>query len=194
MGGAGAIAVGDGCQSLYVRTQQFGERLTLGVTQLRKLRCHVRNRAVMLADLNSVADDSGRRCESRRGEGLGDTTCSFLQIGSAVARHRFDVGHDRVDTLARKRFDGCIATDLAQLPHGGTGKIVVGMAEAVAPDCRQLKVLGRSPAPTTANCSRRCHTRLTTGYQGFEVTSNAGSAQSETGADIRRCDGPFFEK
>jgi hypothetical protein len=43
------IAAGDRGQSLYVDPEQVCERGRLGLTQLRKLRCDMRDRAMVLA-------------------------------------------------------------------------------------------------------------------------------------------------
>jgi hypothetical protein len=56
MGGADRITPGDRGQPLYVNTEQVGEGLGLGFTQLRELRCDVRDRAVVLAQLRTRPD------------------------------------------------------------------------------------------------------------------------------------------
>ena len=49
--GADAVAVRDRSEPLHRRTQQPAERLGFGLAQLRELGRHVRDRAVMLAEL-----------------------------------------------------------------------------------------------------------------------------------------------
>ena len=61
VGGAGAVAVDDRGQPLHVGAQDLGERLALGLAQLRELLGDVRHRAVVLADLHAVDRPAHRR-------------------------------------------------------------------------------------------------------------------------------------
>src|SRR2546429_1783810 len=63
--GADTVAVRDRSEPLHRRSQQPAERLGFGLAQLRELRRHVRDRAVVLAELfagfGPRAADGGRR-------------------------------------------------------------------------------------------------------------------------------------
>ena len=59
--GARAVAVDDRRQPLHVGAQDLGERLPLGLAQLRELLGDVRHRAVMLAQLDAVDRPAHRR-------------------------------------------------------------------------------------------------------------------------------------
>jgi hypothetical protein len=50
------VAAGDGGQPLHMDTEKVGEGRGLGLAQLRKLLCDVRDRAVMLAQLRTGTD------------------------------------------------------------------------------------------------------------------------------------------
>ena len=51
MRGAYPVAVGDGREALHGGAEQAAECLRLGLAELRELRGHVRDRAVVLAEL-----------------------------------------------------------------------------------------------------------------------------------------------
>ena len=55
MGRTYAVAVRDGGEPLDVRAQEPDEHLCLGLAQLREICCDVRDRAVVLADLDTGA-------------------------------------------------------------------------------------------------------------------------------------------
>jgi hypothetical protein len=65
VGGADAVAVRDRSEPLHRRAQQPAESLGFGLAQLRELGRHVRDRAVVLAELLAgfrlEAADGGRR-------------------------------------------------------------------------------------------------------------------------------------
>ena len=120
MCGASAVAVRNGGKTLHMRAEDLGERCLFGLAQFGKLCCDVRHRAMVLADLHSVADLPRGGRESRRTERVGNSSRRRFH-GMCVGTGRgFDVGNDGVDALSRERLDGVVATDLAQLPHGGT--------------------------------------------------------------------------
>ena len=66
VGGADAVAVGDGGQALDVGAEQPRERPRLGLAQLRELRGDVGDRAVVLAELPAGARSGAPRQRSRR--------------------------------------------------------------------------------------------------------------------------------
>jgi len=81
--GADAVAVGDRSQPLYRAAQQPAEGLGLRLTQLRELLGHVRDRAVMLAQLLTAASAAAasrplrsHRPLRRRGRGRGGSWCA----------------------------------------------------------------------------------------------------------------------
>jgi hypothetical protein len=72
MRGAYAITVSDGGESLDVLAEQPGEDLGLGLAQLGKLLCHVRDRAVVLAQLRTGTGFQSRGREPVHGQRLGE--------------------------------------------------------------------------------------------------------------------------
>ena len=71
--GAHTIAMRDGGQPLHVMAEQSCEGLGLGITQLRKALCDVRDRTVMLAHLNA------RRCRLGAG-GVSECTQRLSEL------------------------------------------------------------------------------------------------------------------
>ena len=65
-GGADAVAVGDGGQPLHVAAEHPADRLGLGLAQLGELVGHVRDRAVLLAELLAALGDRSRQLDRRR--------------------------------------------------------------------------------------------------------------------------------
>ena len=71
IGGANTVAAGDGGQSLNVRAEDSFERAGLRLAQLGELRRHVRDRAVMLTQLQTGPGPLGRRRIADIGQRLG---------------------------------------------------------------------------------------------------------------------------
>lgn len=194
MCGAGAVAVGDGGEPLDVCAEQRGECVAFGVTQFGELFGHVRYRAVVLADLDSVADRPDRRREPGVTEGIRNGTGSLFHLRRIVAVRRCYPSDDRIDPAAREFGDRGIAADFPQLAHRGTGKVVVCMPESTAAAGSDLKVFG-GPTPTAMPYrDRGGFPRLSGFEERIQVTSDTSRAESETTPDIRGGDGPFFEE
>lgn len=194
MRSAGAVAVRDGRQTLHVSSEKIGEGLTLGVAQLRKLGGHMRDGAVVLTDLHAVAYLTGRRGKSSSCERVGDSARCFFHVYRATPHRRLDVGHDGFDSLACEGLDRAVPADLAQLTHCCACKIVVGVSESAATDCRQLKILGRSSTASLGDHGRGRYSRLTVVDECFEMPSYPSSAEAQTGTDIGGGDRALFEK
>ncbi len=182
MGGARAITVGDGRQSLDVRAEQLGEYRSLRLTQLGELGGHMRHRAVVLANLHSRTDLPGVRRIAGTGQRLGD-----LGDGSGD-RGRVSDGVDAVDDalhpLPGKVRNRIGAAEITQLAHRRTGKIVVGVTQLAAADRRQLEPL-RRPSPTPSLAERRgCFFDITRRGQRIEMTADSGGADPEPVGDL----------
>ena len=175
-------------------SQQIGECLTFRVAQFGKLRCDMRNGAMMLADLDAVADDACGGSKPGGREGVGDSFGGLLDIGRTTTACRLHVGDDGVDALSCERLDRGVTADDAQLPHCGTRQIVVGMPEPASADGGELKVLGRATSSATTKCCRRGYARLPVVDQCVEVTSNTGCAETEPCSDVRCGDRALFEQ
>src|SRR6476660_7484488 len=74
MRGADTVAVRDGGEALHMDTKETGERSCLHLADLGKARGHMRNRAVMLAELLT----NGRRQRRRYIAVLGQCACESL--------------------------------------------------------------------------------------------------------------------
>lgn len=127
MGGAHRVTVGDGGQPLHVRAEQLGKCLPFRVAQFRELRGHVRDGAMMLADLDSMTDFTRRRGVSGLGQRLGKTIRSYGRpLGRSVLpdtdMNSFDDGHH--PTLCKLVYR-IVPAQLAQLTEGRGGEVVV---------------------------------------------------------------------
>ena len=113
MGGACAIAVDDGRQSLHVGPEHLGHGLLLGLAQLRELLGDVRHRAMVLADLHTVnrTTDLGGGCDvAGFGQRPGDALGSGLDFLVGVYE-RFGFTLERrftVDTGQTKAWPGAV--------------------------------------------------------------------------------------
>lgn len=131
---ADTVAMGDGGQSLNVRTQNLLERAGLGLAQLREFRGDVRNGAVVLADLDARHADTGLTSSLGRGS---------VAIARQRPGHGLGTGGERrtnVDPFSEPRSEGfgamlgegdhsLLAAGVAQVAQCGAGEIVVGVGE-----------------------------------------------------------------
>src|SRR5690606_23785872 len=189
---ARAVAVGDGRQTLYMGAEHFAQRLEFGLAQLRELLGHVRDRAVVLADLHAGAHLAGGGGETGAGEGFGE----FLGFGLGALRgvlvDRGDSRHDRAGSLTREIGDGLLAADLAELADRRAGEVVVGVAELTASGGGELVLLGRPTAPLLLPRGRARGPGLTRFDQRVQMPAHPGGRQAEPVADGRRGDRPLL--
>jgi len=136
--GADTVAVGDGGESLDVRAENLLERAGLRLAEFGELRCDVRDRAVVLADLDALDGARGvdrlrGRSVSVLGERPGESvgTCGERRSGVDGAAQ---VGGESCRTMLGEVLDGLIATGLAQVAQRSVGEVVVGMRE-LRPTC-----------------------------------------------------------
>lgn len=186
MGGTDAIAVGDGGQPLDVGTQNLREGTGLGLAQFGELGGHVRDRAVMLADLDSL----------RVAHGLGRGRVAVLGQG---LRHRRGAGGDRhagVDiwlqfrskpgrTMLGECHDGLLAAGLTQVAQRGVRKIVVGMRKRGTARVGERIGTGRTAAAAVRSRSRLAFDEQSIGNQRIEVPADRGGAQAEPLGKLR---------
>ncbi len=114
-----------------MRAEQFGEDRGLGLTEFRELGGDMRHRAVMLADLHSVADLPGVGGVPGTGQRVGDLL-DRVGDGHRVGTGRH-IGDDPFDTLPREVGDGFVPAEVTEFAHRGTGEVVIGMAHLAAP-------------------------------------------------------------
>lgn len=194
VGCACAVTVRDGREPVDVSAEQLGERCLLGFAQFRELLCHVRDRAVVLADLYAVADGPRRRGEPGVGEGVGDGVRGGFETLGALIGGGCHISDDRLDPPTGEFGDRGISPDLTELTHGGAREVVVGVTEPAAALGGDLEVLrGPSPSAVTHGDGGRL-ARLTGLEQCVEVSPDTGGAQTEPGADFRCRDGSLFEE
>ncbi len=177
-----------------MRAQDLAEGVELGGAQLREFLGHVRHRAVVLADLYSRTDFARRRGETRVGERLGDLVRLVRGGIRRMRGQRLDSGDDRVHPLAREIRDRGLPADLAQLAHGRTGEIVVGVAQAAAARGGQLILLGRAAPALLLPARGAGGPRLARFDERVQVAAHPGRAQAQPLADGRRGDGPLLEQ
>ena len=147
MGGAGKVAVDDGRESLDVGTEDFGHGLLLGFAQLGEFLGHMRHRAVMLTDLDTVErtlhPGGGGRIPGDA-QRVGDPVGGSLDVVGVRTGGRLDVGEDGVDARAGESHDGLVTAELAQLAHRRRSQVVVGVLQLRAARGSELKALGGS--------------------------------------------------
>src|SRR5205809_1245780 len=112
--GADAVAVRDRSEPLHRRAQQPAERLGLGLAQLRELGRHVRDRAVVLAELRSASFKPGTGAVSDRGRGARGR-------GVAVGGQRLGQRLDPAGELAPGDRGSVPALQVGHLPAGELG-------------------------------------------------------------------------
>lgn len=179
--GAGAITVGDRRETLDVGAEQFSEHLGLGLTQLGKLRRDMRHRAVMLADLHTVAHLAGIGGEARTGECVRDLVDGGGHV--VVGLGGRDVGDDPLHPIPGERRDGSVPTDIAQGTHGGTGEIVVGVPQFAAARRGELEPLRGAPTAASAEARRR-GLHVTESGERVEMTTHTRGADTEAVGDL----------
>ena len=102
VGGADAVAVGDGGQSLDMRAEQAGEDLGLGLAQLRELLGDVRDRAVVLAQLlprSRAAARPGASWQRSRRRTAPSASASVRSPGGSRVDDRAVAGLELADPL-----------------------------------------------------------------------------------------------
>src|SRR6266702_1936278 len=151
--GADAVAVRDRSEPLHRRAEQPAERLGLGLAQLRELGRHVRDRAVVLAQLLAALSldppaDRGRRARGRGvavgGQRLGQCLDPAGQVSPG---HRGRVSALQVRYLpAGELGDRVRARRLGQEAQRAAGQVVVGVLERAAARVGDDEDLGRAAA------------------------------------------------
>src|SRR5205807_6345046 len=150
--GADAVAVRDRSEPLHRRAQQPAECLGLGLAQLRELGRHVRDRAVVLAELlagfGPRAADGGRRAGRRGLAGGGQCLGQRLApAGQFAAGYRRRVPALQVGDLpAGELGDRVRARRLGQEAQRVAGQVVVGVLERAAARVGDDEDLGRAAA------------------------------------------------
>ena len=173
--------------------EQVGERLRLGLAQLRKLRRDVGHRAVVLAQLSTGADMLSRRsvalAAQRIGQGF-DSRCRVCQ-----GEHRLAVPADQVDhPLLGEGTNRVLTAAFGHETQRGHRQVVVGVPEASSSGGSQQVHLRRAtPAPPTTPRGGTAE-GLPVGQQGVEVTPHRGRAQPERLGDLGRRHRAVFEQ
>ncbi len=140
VGGADTVAVGDGGQSLDVPAEQPREDLGLGLAQLGELLGHVRDRAVVLAELLAGTGLHGGGGIAVGGQRLGEHL-RLLARGRQLQQR--PVPHLHLgDPLPGELHDGLVATGLGDEAQSGRGQVVVGLVEGVPAGVGQHEDLG----------------------------------------------------
>jgi hypothetical protein len=136
----------DGGEPLNVRTKKPDEHLGLGLAQLGEVDCDVRDRAVVLADLNAGAG-------LLRGRGVAVGRERRSQLGRTPTgwhpRQRGRVaGFKTVQALPRERAHSGVAAGVPQVVKGVDGDVVVGMGKQRMPVVGQGEKLRWASAAT----------------------------------------------
>ena len=191
--GAGAVAVDDRGQPLHVGAQHLGERLPLGLAQLRELLGDVRHRAVMLAELYAVdrpAHRGGGGGVAGLGQCVGDPIDSGFNVVGSLGYSR----QDGVDAAPREGADGVVAADFAELTHRRDRQVVVGVAQLGAARGGQPVALGGPAAAAVLPRRGGTGLRIAGLEQRVEVPAHARGGDAEPVADLACGDGSGLQQ
>jgi alpha-1,6-mannosyltransferase len=178
------VAAGDGGQPLDVHTEQVGEGRGLGLAQLRKLLCHVRDRAVVLTQLRTGTDVLGRRSVTFGAQSDRQQSRPRDRIGRSGHLGPVPIDQVRYPALG-ERADRLLSVTLGQKAQRGHRQIVVGVLELRPAGSGEQEHLGR--ATTAPGTSARCRTvaGLPVRQQDVEVAAHRGGAQPQRVGDLR---------
>jgi len=180
-----------------VGAEHLGDGLLLGLTQLGKLLRHMRDRAVMLTNLDPLdrpTDPGGRRGVTGPGQRVGDIFGCSLDRAVVFGLRGGNSGQNRIDATAGEGLNRLVSTDLTKLPHRGRGQIVIGVLKFGPSGRRQPVTLG---GPTAAGLLPRrgwislCIADLD---QCVEVPAHPGGGDTKLPPDIGCGDRPRFQQ
>ncbi len=175
-------------------TEQLGKCFLLGITQFWEFLGHVRDRAVVLADLHTVTDPASRRRESGGRECPGDGIGGGFETFCTLVSCRGHVSDDGLDTAPGEVGDRSVSPNLPKLAHGGTSEVVIGVTEPAATLRRDLEVLGGSSASAMARTGCGNLARFARFEQCVEMASHTRGAQAQPRSDLRCGDGALLEE
>ena len=197
VGGAGAVAVDDRRQQLHVGAENLGDGLLLGIAEFGKLLGHMGNRAMVLADLDALdgsAHPGGGGGVPGLRQCIGDPFGGRLHGTAVLGRRCGYPGQDRIDPAAREGPYCVLSADLAQLPNGSRGQVVVGVLELSPPAGCQPVAFGR-PAPAgVLPGGGRLRLGIAVVDECIEMAADAGGGDSEFAADLRGGDRTGLEQ
>lgn len=181
MGRAYAVAVRDRGEPLDVRTEEPDEHLRLGLAQLREICCHVRDRAVVLADLNS-----GAGLLRRRGVAVGRerrSQSSRTAVSWHLCQRRRVANFETVQALPCERAHGRVATGVSQIAEGLDCDVVICVGkQGMAIVGQGEKLRGAATAAQLAtNLALRNLAYPAGGDQRVEVATNRRGCEAEAG-------------
>lgn len=159
-------------------TQQVGESLCLGFAQLRELGGDVGDRAMVLAELFTDTDLTGRRSVTlpgqRRSEGLG-ASGGVRVLGDRVLMRADQRGDPSLREGLHRVFPGVIGEEA----DGRGSEVVVGVPEPGPAGFGQQEVLGGTATSAGAAAGRVPGFGLAVGEQRVEVTADGGGADAQ---------------
>lgn len=174
-------------------SEQVGERLRLGLAQLREFRRDMGYRAVVLTQLRAVTDVLGR----------GSVAFAAQRVGQRFgARCRVRQGEDRLampaDQIAHpllgERADRVVAAVFGHEPQRGHRQVVVGMPEAGSSGGGEQVQLRRATPAARPAARRGPAEGLLVGEQGVEMAPHRRRAQPEGLGDLGGCNRAVFEQ
>ncbi|MCW2548503.1 MAG: hypothetical protein JWN96_2963 [Mycobacterium sp.] len=183
MGGADAVAVGDGGQPLHVGVEQHRQRRRLGFAKLRELRRNGLDGAVVLAELGAGGDGVNGGGVTLRREGAGQIAC--IGGDGRIEPRTQPLGELR-SALASEFLDGSLAAVLGQEAEGAGSQVVI--SRRTGSMTRLGKGVLASRATPTALHLRRARAASADDAGSdhrVEVTPNSGRSEAEPLAELR---------
>ncbi len=189
VGGTDRVTASDGGQALDVGADEPADHGGLGLTELRELRGDVRDRAVVLAQLDASGQTRGRRSVAlagqRSGQGLGTgepvgpgggdgLRAALLQPGQLVLGE----GGHRLSTTAA-----------SQVTQSGNGEVVVGMWETVPAGAGEGELPRRPTAAAAGPVRSGMAGDPPLSFEGVQVPAYGGRRDAEFGSQVGRTQG-----
>ena len=190
MGGADAVAVGDGGEALHVRAEDPGERLGLGLAQLRKGGRHMSHRAVVLAQLRAAAGQLvHRRGVPVRGQRGGECLSWVARVADRSQSSLHTCG-----LATGELADEGVTAGLREEAQGADGEGVVRGLERVASGVGQREDFCWPAAPAGHTRSRLASGDRAVGQEPVEVAAHRSGRERETLAQHRSGLRPVLEQ
>ncbi len=184
--GAHAVAVRDGGQALDVRADELGDRLRFGLAQLRELGRHVRDRAVVLAELAARGDHRSRCSVTLGGERRSECLGPGERLVTRALHRRPAPVFERGYLVGREGGHGVRSAVRGDPAQRRGGQIIVGVRAGAQPG----RVGQREHPSRAATAARTTDDLLTRGHvtvveHRVEVAADRGRAEAQGIAQLR---------
>ena len=197
VGGAHGVAARDGGQALHVRAEQLGEGAGLGLAQLRELRGHMGDRAVVLAQLHAPVPAAADLADLRGVAPGGQHVRQGGDPGLRLPRPddlRRGGAEQVVDALGGETVDGLLARVRGEEAQRGDGEVVVAVPEPGPAGVGEQVVPGRAAPAARAAPGCVAQLGLSRLDQRVQMPADRRRRQLQLGRDRRRGARPLLHQ